>query len=255
MSSRSDIDLAMEIAERAGAALLSLQKSGQYSGDALGKAGDQIANQIILDALRHQRPGDAILSEEEADNGERLASSRVWIVDPLDGTAEYASGGDDWAVHIGLAVSGAASLGAVALPSRGECYNSRDVVPLPPANNSIKNSMKPRLLVSRSRCPGMAHDVAAAMGADIDAMGSAGAKTMALIRGDAEIYLHAGGQYEWDNCAPVAIAQVAGLSCTRIDGSALAYNQQHPFTPDLLICRPEYLADILPKIAAAKKMQ
>jgi 3'(2'), 5'-bisphosphate nucleotidase len=244
MAPNSDINLATETAKRAGTALLSLQKSGQYSGDSLGAQGDRLANQIILDALRQMRQDDAILSEEETDSADRLSASRVWIIDPLDGTSEYAAGGDDWAVHIGLAINGVAAHGVVALPARGDCYNSRDILPLAPQ----KTLEKPHMLVSRSRCPGLAHKIADHIGAEIIAMGSAGAKVMALVRGEAEIYLHAGGQYEWDNCAPVAIAQAAGLSCSRIDGSDLSYNQSNPFTPDLLICRPEYKTEILQRI-------
>ncbi|CAB5023727.1 unannotated protein [freshwater metagenome] len=103
----------------------------------------------------------------------------------------------------------------------------------------------PRLIVSRSRPPVAAMIVAEAMGAQLIAMGSAGAKAMAVVLGHADIYAHSGGQYEWDSCAPVAVAAAAGLHVSRIDGSPLRYNQPDPYLPDLLICRPEMAAEAL----------
>lgn len=232
----TDSELAIHIAESAGRMLLELRASGGFEGKAMGVEGDRIANALIMATLRRERPADAILSEEEANDVARCQSERVWIVDPLDGTREYGEGRSDWAVHIALAVGGKASVGAVALPGLGVTLSSEH--PLPPAPRPERL----RMLVSRTRPAAEAVAVAGSLGAELVPMGSAGAKAMAVVRGEADIYLHSGGQYEWDNCAPVAVAQAAGLHCSRIDGSPLSYNHPNPWLPDLLIC-PMDLAD------------
>lgn len=237
----SDSDLAAEVAEAAGDLLLRIRDEGREHGNELGKRGDHEANALILARLREARPDDFILSEEARDDRARCAASRVWIVDPLDGTREYGEGRADWAVHIGLAIDGRAVTGAVALPTQRLVLRSDDA-PVPPA------SSKPlKMVVSRSRAPEIATRVAEALGAELVPMGSAGAKTMAVVTGEADIYLHAGGQYEWDNCAPAAVARGVGLHVSRLDGSELVYNCVDPLLPDLLVCRP----DILPKVRAA----
>lgn len=91
------------------------------------------------------------------------------------------------------------------------------------------------MLVSRTRPPDGAEALAAALGAEIREMGSAGAKALAVIAGEADIYFHSGGQSEWDNCAPVAVATAAGLLACRADGSAIRYNQPDVRVPDLVI--------------------
>jgi 3'(2'), 5'-bisphosphate nucleotidase len=235
----SDVALARHIAETAGQILLTLQQSGLFEGKALGQAGDRTANAFIMEALKAQRLNDAVLSEEEKDNAERLSASRVWIVDPLDGTREYGEARTDWAVHIALSIDGAPSLGAVALPGLGVTLCSGDPPKVPPP------AQKLRMLVSRTRPAAEALAVAKALDADLIPMGSAGAKAMAILRGEADIYLHSGGQYEWDNCAPAAIAIAAGLHASRIDGTPLIYNNENPYLPDLLICRPEHAAHVL----------
>ena len=234
----TDAELARAIADEAGALLLALRHTGDHADHALGDAGDAQANALILARLRAERPDDAILSEERECDGARLAARRVWIVDPLDGTREYREGRDDWAVHIALAVDGVARVGAVALPAQGLTLSSDMPVPLAPAHTP------PRMLVSRTRPGRLAAAVAEAMGAEMVPMGSAGAKAMAVVRGLAEIYLHSGGQHQWDNCAPVAVAAAAGLHCSRIDGSPLVYNGAATSMPDLLICRME-LAEVV----------
>jgi 3'(2'), 5'-bisphosphate nucleotidase len=240
----SDAALARRIADAAGAALVELRATGAFEGKALGDAGDRAANTLILDALASERPGDCVLSEESADDLARLGQSRVWIVDPLDGTREYSEGRDDWAVHIALAIDGVAAIGAVALPSLGLTLGSDTPLPLPPLRDP------PRMLVSRTRPAAEAVAVAQALGAELVAMGSAGAKAMAVIRGEAEIYLHSGGQYAWDNCAPAAVAAAAGLHVSRIDGSPLVYNLADTYLEDLLICRREYAPRVLGLVAA-----
>ena len=242
----TDAELAARIAETAGEVLLALQRSGLFEGKALGAAGDLVANRFIMEALRTQRPDDAILSEEELNDTARCSRSRVWIVDPLDGTREYGEGRSDWAVHIALAVDGLAEIGAVALPGLGSVSRSD----APPAPSPRPERL--RMLVSRSRPAAEAVAVAVALGAELVPMGSAGAKAMAVVRGEAEIYLHTGGQYEWDNCAPVAVAAAAGLHVSRVDGSALSYNHPNPYLPDLLICRPELAGEVL-RLAAVSR--
>lgn len=242
----SDVELARQLAQTAGQLLLDLRASGVFEAKALGKAGDQIANAFLMSALRLHRPADAILSEEEQDSASRLGARRVWIIDPLDGTREYGEMRADWAVHVALAVDGVATLGAVALPG----------VPLTLASGQTpgrpQHSGRLRMVVSRTRPAAEAVAVAEALGAELVPMGSAGAKAMAVVRGEADIYLHSGGQYEWDSCAPVAVAQAAGLHVSRMDGSPLRYNQSNTYMPDLLVCPQEHAARII-ELAARQR--
>jgi 3'(2'), 5'-bisphosphate nucleotidase len=240
----SDGDLAAKLADEAGKILLSVRASGLFGGKALGKAGDQTANQFLCHALREQRPEDGLLSEEEKDNAERLAKSRVWIVDPVDGTREYGEERADWAVHVGMAVDGVPVLGAVALPGAGLVLRSDQPGDVPPAPETL------RMVVSRTRPAKEATSVAETIGAELVPMGSAGAKAMAILLGQADIYLHSGGQYEWDSCAPAAVALGWGLHVSRIDGSPLVYNQEDVYMPDLLICRKEHADLVLREVAA-----
>ncbi len=235
----NDSELAAHLADVAGRLLLEVRASGLLSLKALGKAGDQTANQFLCHALREQRPDDGLLSEEEKDNADRLSKSRVWIIDPVDGTREYGEERTDWAVHVALAIDGVPTIGAVALPGLDLVLRTDQPQPLPPA------AEKPRMLVSRTRPAAEAVAVAEKIGAELVPMGSAGAKAMAVVRGEAEIYLHTGGQYEWDSCAPAAVAAAYGLHISRVDGSPLVYNQADVYMPDLLICRPEWAEPVL----------
>ncbi len=241
MTPDADAALAAELAEQAGRLLMALRASGEFAGKALGQEGDRRANRLLVDALREQRPDDGLLSEESKDTPERLGKARVWIVDPVDGTREYGEGRPDWAVHVGLAIDGVAEVGAVALPGLDGGLVLRSDRPAPPT----PHAGAPRMLVSRTRPAREALTVAETLGCELVPMGSAGAKAMAVVRGQAEIYLHAGGQYEWDNCAPVAVARAHGLHCSRIDGSALTYNNRDTWLPDVLICRPEWAGPVL----------
>jgi len=234
----SDEQLAGRLATAAGVILLALRAEG-LEGKALGKAGDEAANAMLCREIRAARPDDALLSEEENDNRTRCARSRVWIIDPLDGTREYGEGRDDWAVHVALAVDGVPAVGAVALPGLGITLTSAAPLSLGPANDP------PKMLVSRTRPAAEAVYVAEKVGAELLPMGSAGAKAMAVVRGEADIYLHTGGQYEWDNCAPVAVARAAGLHASRLDGSPILYNNPDTYLPDLLICRKELANEVL----------
>ncbi|MBI1402053.1 MAG: 3'(2'),5'-bisphosphate nucleotidase CysQ [Porphyrobacter sp.] len=245
LGSLDDAALAAQLAQDAGRLLLEVRGRGDLTGKALGKAGDAAANEMLCAALRAARPDDGLLSEEEKDNPARLAKQRVWIVDPVDGTREYGEERSDWAVHVALAVDGVASCGAVALPGLkgGVVLRSDRPQPLGPM------AARPRFLVSRTRPAPEAEAVAAALGGELVPMGSAGAKAMAVVRGEAEVYLHSGGQYEWDSCAPVAVALAHGLHCSRIDGAPLVYNRPDTYMPDLLICRREWAARVLEEVA------
>jgi 3'(2'), 5'-bisphosphate nucleotidase len=240
----NDAELAAHLAEEAGRILLEVRESGKHHGKDLGRAGDQEANALLVAALRQLRPDDGLLSEEEKDNPARLSKERVWIVDPVDGTREYGEGRTDWAVHVALAIGGRPEIGAVALPGLGEVLRTDAPVTVPPAPRRL------RMVVSRTRPAAEALAVAEALGAELLPMGSAGAKAMAVVRGEADIYLHSGGQYEWDSCAPAAVALASGLHASRIDGSALAYNQADTYLPDLLICRMEHAGTVLDLIRA-----
>lgn len=239
----SDAELAAHLAATAGRILCEVRRADVFDGKALGRAGDHTANQFLIHALRHSRPADGLLSEEEKDNFERRAHDRVWIIDPVDGTREFGEGRTDWAVHVALAVGGVPAIGAVALPGLDLVLRSDRPRPLPAA------AAVPRMVVSRTRPAKEALAVAEALGAELVPMGSAGAKAMAVVRGEAEIYLHTGGQYEWDSCAPVAVALAHGLHATRVDGTPLRYNQADLYLPDLLICRPEWAERVLALVA------
>lgn len=241
MNTLSDPALAAHLAEAAGRLLIAVRAVGVFPPDALGKAGDATANAFLCHAIRAQRPDDGLLSEESRCDGARHAKSRVWIIDPVDGTREYGEARSDWAVHVALAIDGVAAAGAVALPDAGLVLRSDRPGPCPVPAARL------RMVVSRTRPAPQALDVAGQLGAALVPMGSAGAKAMAVVRGEADIYLHAGGQHEWDSCAPVAVAAAHGLHCSRLDGAPMAYNQADPWLPDLLICAPS----IAPMVFAA----
>jgi 3'(2'), 5'-bisphosphate nucleotidase len=234
-----DTILAERLATDAGRILLDIRNQSGLESKALGAAGDAEANAYLVEALLAARPQDGLLSEERKCDGSRLNRSRVWIIDPLDGTREYGEGRNDWAVHVALAVDGVAKAGAVALPALGMTLASS----APLSVSAPKDP--PRLVVSRTRPAAEAVKVADALGGVLIPMGSAGAKAMAVVRGEADIYLHTGGQYEWDNCAPVAVAAAAGFHVSRVDGSPLTYNNKDPYLPDLLICHPAWAERVL----------
>jgi 3'(2'), 5'-bisphosphate nucleotidase len=229
-----DAQLAARIAGDAGRLLLDLRRQLDDPAE-LKREGDARANVLILDALARARPDDPVLSEESADDSHRLDAHRVWIVDPLDGTREFSEKGrDDWAVHVALATDGDASVGAVALPARDLVLATSPAPALAPPHDGPV-----RLVVSRTRPPEVTERLRVALDAELVPMGSAGAKTMAIVQGAADVYAHAGGQYQWDSAAPVAVARAAGLHTSRLDGSPLVYNDADPYLPDLLVCRPE----------------
>lgn len=231
-------------AEMAGTVLLDVRRRAEadgIEGKALKDAGDAAA-QAELDRLLTQfRPDDAVLSEEAADDKSRLSASRVWIIDPLDGTREFSEPPrDDWAVHVALWADGDLVAGAVAQPALGETFSTGRPIVVPP-----RTAGRPRIAVSRSRPPAFVEALAVELDAELVPMGSAGVKVMSVVRDLADAYVHAGGQYQWDNAAPVAVARAAGLYCSRVDGSPLVYNQDDTSLPDLIVCRPELAESIV----------
>ncbi len=236
---QSDHLEADRIATAAGELLLSVRNEMSSRGadsKEMKDEGDRLSHEFIMAELERVRPDDAILSEEGKDLKERLSAHRTWIVDPVDGTREFSEPPrTDWAVHVAMVVDGEPVVGAVALPGLGITLSTANPVAMP-----VTGATPPRMIVSRSRPPAAALTVAEKLGAELVEMGSAGAKAMSVVRGESEMYAHSGGQYEWDSCAPVAVALAAGLHCSRIDGSPLTYNHDDPYLPDLLICRPEY---------------
>ena len=247
-STLNDHEVSRQIAAEAGRLLVELRGSIPESSDQrwLRDAGDARSHTMIMARLAELRPEDGILSEEAKDNPERLGHQRVWVVDPLDGTREFGEPPrDDWAVHVALCIDGEPVAGSVALPAQERVFSTADHTSEAPPNNDPL-----RMVASRTRAPEIVTAIAAALGADLVFMGSAGAKAMTIVSGDADIYLHAGGQYEWDSAAPVAVAMAAGLHCSRIDGSPLVYNQPNPYLPDVLICKPSIAQRVLALVAA-----
>ncbi len=237
----SDHALAARLATEAGHLLLRVREEfADAEASERKAAGDKRSHDFLMAALTNERPDDAVLSEEGADDPVRLSSRRVWIVDPLDGTREFSElERDDWAVHVALWQDGELIAGAVALPAQGITLATPDVDPPPGAPD------KPRIVVSRTRPPAIALAVRDALDGTLVEMGSAGAKVASVVQGLSDVYVHAGGQFEWDSAAPVAVARSAGLHTSRIDGSALAYNQPDPKLPDVLVCRPELAQAVL----------
>lgn len=243
----SDAQLATVLAEHTGQLLVQHRKQlverGNISVWQLKDSGDLLAHHFLMDAFATLRSHDAVLSEEGHDNRQRVHADRVWIVDPLDGTNEYGEGRADWAVHIALWERDALTAGAVSLPSIDTVFSTDPPPVVPP-----KEGMKPRLVTSRNRAPYAAILVAENMECDAFRLGSAGAKTMSIIMGEADIYVHDGGMHQWDSAAPAAVAMAAGLHASRLDGSPLVYNDTDTWLPDFFVCRPEYVDEILHSI-------
>ena len=241
---------AERIATAAGELLLAIRGEMTASGadsKTMKDEGDRRSHVFIMEELRRVRPDDAILSEEGKDDLARLDAERTWIVDPVDGTREFSEPPrTDWAVHVAMVVDGQPVVGAVALPALGITLSTANPTLMPETAES-----PPRMIVSRTRPPAAALLVAQKLGAELVEMGSAGAKAMSVVRGESEMYAHSGGQYEWDSCAPAAVAIAAGLHVSRIDGSPMTYNHEDPYLPDLLICRPEFASQALEALAEA----
>ena len=244
MPAETDAELASRLAQEAGERLVELRermwREGAHSWDVMD-GGDAASHRFLVDELARHRPDDAVLSEEGVEDPRRFDRDRVWIVDPLDGTREFGEQGrHDWAVHVALWDGDRFAAGAVSLPALELVFATEPAPVIPPPERE-----RPRLITSRTRAPYAAVLVANALGADAVRLGSAGAKAMAVVLGEADIYLHDGGMYQWDSAAPAAVAQAAGLHVSRIDGSPLVYNRRDPWLPDFLVCRPELAEAVL----------
>lgn len=238
-----DATLAYRIAAGAGAILKGIRSGGLIRGKELGACGDELAQAWIATVLQEHRPEDGVLSEEAPDDvEERLKHNRVWIIDPLDGTREFSTGRLDWAVHVSLVEDNTPVAAAVAMPDAHRVWRSDNV-------RAVGGPLSGKIVVSRTRPAACADYVAEQLGAELMPMGSAGAKSMSVLLGDADAYIHSGGQHEWDSAAPVGVCQAAGLHCSRLDGSPLVYNQEDTWLPDLIICRKEIAGDILKAVA------
>ena len=248
MATPDDHTLARSVAADLASVLLGIRARGQTGHPyQVRAAGDRLAHERAVELLHAARPDDAILSEEGLDSRDRLTAERVWVVDPLDGTREFGEPGRiDWAVHIALVEDGTPTAGAVALPAQDLVYATDEPPVVPP-----RGERPWRVVTSRSRLPHLSYAVAEALDAEIVPMGSAGAKAMAVVQGMVDVYAHAGGMYECDSAAPVAVARAAGLHVSRIDGSPHQYNRPDPWLPDLLICRPELAETCLEVVHAA----
>jgi 3'(2'), 5'-bisphosphate nucleotidase len=235
--------LAAWLADAAGRRLLEVREEG-LDGKELKDAGDQAAHDLLMELVAAYRPDDGVLSEEGKDDKARLGKDRVWIIDPLDGTREFSEPPrDDWAVHVALWESsngGELTAGAVAQPALGRTFHTGNPPAVPGLDGSAhREGERPRIAVSRSRPPAFVTALAEALDAELVPMGSAGVKVISVARDVTDAYVHAGGQYEWDSAAPVAVAAAAGLFTSRVDGSPLRYNQDDVYLPDLIVCRPE----------------
>ena len=239
-----DAELATRLAVEAGHVLLGVREeltAGGAPSWQVMDTGDIAAHRFLLKALTEAHPNDAVLSEEGSEDPRRFNTDRVWIVDPLDGTNEFGElGRSDWAVHVALWAGGRLAAGAVSLPDLGLVFSTDPAPILPPRQREL-----PRLVTSRSRNPYSAVVIANALGCDAVRLGSAGAKAMAVVVGEADIYVHDGGMYQWDSAAPAAVAIAAGLHVSRIDGSPLIYNDRDPWLPDFLVCRQELAEPVL----------
>ncbi|MDQ2813796.1 MAG: 3'(2'),5'-bisphosphate nucleotidase CysQ [Actinomycetota bacterium] len=250
-----DHALARELAEAAGRRLLELRASGGEP-DALRQAGDRLSHEFLVAQLADRRPGDVVLSEEAADDPARLAAERVWIVDPLDGTREFGEPGrSDWAVHVALwerddaGGGGELTAGAVALPGQGYVLSTADdQTGAAPGAGRGRGNQRLRVVVSRTRAPRFVQNISGLIDVELVPLGSAGAKVAAVVSGEADAYIHGGGFYEWDTAAPVAVARASGFHASRVDGSALAYNQADLLMPDILVCRPALAGSLLQAI-------
>lgn len=239
----TDAQLAARLATEAGHLLLALREEMFAAGASIWDvkdAGDALGQKFLSEELAIHRPDDAVLSEEGLEDPRRFTSDRVWIVDPLDGTREFSEQGrHDWAVHVALWENGAFGGSAVSLPAVGRTMCTDPAPELPPMTRE-----RPRLVTSRTRAPYAAVLVAEGLNCEAVRLGSAGAKAMSIVLGEADIYVHDGGMYQWDSAAPAAVALAAGLHASRLDGSPLVYNERDPWLPDFIVCRRELADDV-----------
>ena len=243
----SDAALAADLAHRAGELLVVRQRSNtnsSSSGWMLGQDADEEANSFLVDELTRARPNDSFLTEESPDDLSRLESNRTWIIDPLDGSGGFGYGAADWAVHVALTETGQATAGAVAVPALNTTFSTESV--------SMPDSVdrRPIVVVGRSRVLTDGRAVTEALGGELNVCSSAGVKAMLVVNGEADVYVHGPSLYEWDVCAPAAVATAAGLAVTDRLGRELRFNEDsEPVVDGFVVCRPRLLAEVLAALA------
>ena len=245
MRDLDDDDLAYFLATGIGDIVRGTRAGGLLHGRSLARVANEVAQRWCDEVLSVHRPDDGTLSEGVSDDPSRLEKSRVWIIDVIDGSKEFSTGRSDWSVHVALVVDGRPALASVGLPEAGRVFRTDQVhyVDGPPSGNMV---------ISRNNPPAGIGEVAGALGLKTRPMGSAGAKMLSVLLGDADVYLHAGGQYEWDQAAPVGVALASGLHASRLDGTPIRFNKSDTYSPDILVCRPDMTEQVL---AAAAAMQ
>ena len=198
--------------------------------------GDDLAHRLLVDALATHRPDDIVLSEEGAEDRRRLVSPRCWIVDPLDGTYDFPFPDSiEWAVHVALVEDSRPTAAAVAVPGMGKVFATDDAT-----GHAGRNGRDVPLVVSGRSSGYAAAAVADRLGGELTACGSAGVKAMLVVSGAVDVYVHASGLWEWDVCAPAAVAEASGLVVTDLDGEEIVYNKSRPIVRGLVISRPEF---------------
>lgn len=271
MAVLSDAELSVELARRAGELLLDLRASfgevepgDRARADELRKAGDRASHELLAAAVAEHRPQDALLSEEGKDDDARLSATRLWIVDPLDGTFEYGQFRSDFAVHVALwhPLEQRLSACTVDLPAQGLTRSELDsvgAVPTLPTDRPI------RLVASRTRPPKtlplvierLAERLAAAginaHGVELLDVGSVGAKVNELLSGRAEAYMHDTGFYEWDVAAPYGVAEHYGFDASHVDGARITFNQMPPYVSNLIVSHPAITTALREAIAEAAR--
>jgi 3'(2'), 5'-bisphosphate nucleotidase len=238
-----ELRVALELAREAGAAILEVyegpleieQKTGAGDREPVTKA-DRIANEIIVQRLSREFPEDGILAEESVDTERRLGKSRVWMVDPLDGTTGFIEGNGDFAVQIGLAEAGECVLGVVYQPLTGVLYRAvrgggawveRPEMEAERARVSGHVDLTTmRLAASRSHRSPRMDRVVQKFGVKQEVRrGSVGIKVGLIVEQQCDLYVHLSPRTkQWDTCAPEIILQEAGGRLTDLFGNPLRYN-------------------------------
>lgn len=246
----NDHELAAELAAAAGRQLLELR--AQYSvpdeaaARALAKLADQLANDWLLQQLAELRPDDAVLSEEAEDDLARVQAQRVWIIDPVDGTYEFARRLADFAVHVALWDNSAGSFtaAAVAVPDHGAVWATDSAAAAIESDRTqltvVSSTREPKPVLAKLQVE--LSNIAAALGyagVEFRTLGSVGGKVHQLLAGHADVYLSTTGFWEWDAAAPAAVAQQQGFQVTDLQGAALRFNQVPPRVSSFVVAKPQ----------------
>jgi 3'(2'), 5'-bisphosphate nucleotidase len=244
------LELATALAGRAAAEILAVRRRGfkiaRKADESVVTEADKAAETIILTGLRTALPGCTVVAEEETASGISTAAARqFWLVDPLDGTREFSSGGDDFAVNIGLVRDGRPILGVVAVPATGEIFGGIvDIGAWHQAEGrrqpiSVRPCPPEGLTVVASRHHGDPARLEAFLGdckvARVVNFGSS-LKFCRIAEGQADLYPRFGRTMEWDTCAPQAVLEAAGGAVETLDGQPLLYGKAGWANPHF-VCR------------------